>query len=222
MANYAAFFDVDGTILNTKTMFSFLEFFWQQPEQYGITNGNLKFQSYLAKVKEMLKNKQNRKDINKHYYQQLKGIPVELLEEVSEAWWKNISQQKDLFITKTIKEIEKHKNNGADIVLVTGSMYPCIKYLMQKLNIKHGLHTKLETSNNQYTGIIIDKIMISDGKANAVENFVGKKNYSLDNCLAYGDHISDSHMLEIVGTPVAVNPGQELKKYALKKQWRIL
>jgi len=65
-------------------------------------------------------------------------------------------------------------------------------------------------------------IVYGENKVNFVKEFIRKNSLSLDNSYAYGDHISDLHLLLTVTNPFAVNPDSFLLKEAGKRNWPVL
>lgn len=78
----AAFFDVDETLINVKSMFSFLEFYLRkrgEPEAtYGRLSAELRHSAGLGVP---------RKDINRHYYRFYAGHSAQQLARAGREWF---------------------------------------------------------------------------------------------------------------------------------------
>jgi len=55
-----------------------------------------------------------------------------------------------------------------------------------------------------------------------VQGLAREREFSLEQCYAYGNSLSDRWMLEAVGRPAVVNPSWWLEKFARKKNWPVL
>lgn len=64
--------------------------------------------------------------------------------------------------------------------------------------------------------------MIGEGKAQAASTLAAQLKAELRNCFAYGDHISDLPLLNLVGHPVAVGEEGALGDHARGLGWPVL
>lgn len=122
---------------------------------------------------------------------------------------------------EALVELKKYKESGNKIVLVSNAPMIIIQRLANYLGVETYFCTQLEVIDDTYTGAIIGDIMYGDNKRVIVEKYASEKGYSLQEASAYGDHVSDLPILEIVGHPVAVNPTATLKSVAISKGWEI-
>lgn len=217
---YYAFFDVDGTIIDIKSMFSFLKYFYMAESKLL---GAIKFNFFIFNTLLLEKFGVSREYLNKRYYKKFKNYPVKMVEAVGQNWFEQeIKANSKLFIKNTLHEIEKHKFDGAEVVLVSGSFSACLKPISDYLNINLTLATLLETKNGKLTGNILQQT-IGKGKVEVIKKFLRIKKYScLQQCYAYGDHESDIEMLNIVGNPRIIEGDKNTELYAKKNGWEIL
>lgn len=163
-----------------------------------------------------------REELNSAYYSLFTGENIQYLKEIGKAWFSTIDIS-DNYNKIIINELNNHKNNGADIVLVSGSMYPCLNPLKNKLGVSYVLCSNLEVKNNIITGMLIPPQTIGVGKAVAIKQLCKKQNImNLNNSYAYGDHISDLEMLSLVGNPVVVGNDKKLLDVAKQRKWRVI
>ncbi len=218
-----AFFDVDNTLVKIKTMRSFLKYFYNAKHKI--------FGKLIYKKYEMGGDLYNlfgasREFLNKRYYKQYRGYRETDVKMLSLAWFFDLENRtKDLYIKCVLQEIDVHKNNGVEIVLVSGSFEPCLFPIAKKLGIKHVLSTSQEIKNGIYTGNVLSSQIIGEGKVYAIKDFLSRQQHqetSLSDCYAYGDHISDLPMLSYVGKPHAIKGNKELESFAVKQGWPIL
>jgi HAD superfamily hydrolase (TIGR01490 family) len=120
-----------------------------------------------------------------------------------------------------VRNLEREDSNENEVILVSNAPSFIIKPLASALGVKTFFCTQLELVDGLYTGKVSGDIMYGDNKKKAVNQFATEKGYVLNDAMAYGDHISDLPILDIVGRPVAINPSSALRKIALKKGWEI-
>jgi HAD superfamily hydrolase (TIGR01490 family) len=215
-----AFFDVDNTILNFKTMFSFQDFYyrWADPE-----HGQRESEQFAAMFKELEHSGKDRMFLNRLFYRSYKGRLVEKVRTCTEEWFAFEKKKRgNLYIDATVKALNAHRAEGLEPVFVSGSTVELLAPLARELEVQHCLATRLETSGGQYTGEIDGLQHIGQGKAEAVRRFIAQNEANSEASFAYGDHHTDIPMLEVVGNPVAVIGDAELAKYAQSKAWKLM
>lgn len=221
---YFAFFDVDETLINVKSMFSFMRYYLKFISNKKLHVPTIKY--YLFQLKSMIAEwtGTSRAIINQQYYMNFAGVNAQHLRYLGRKWWDSISESPHVFKKEVIAELNQHQKNGAEIVLVSGSMPVCIEPLAHELHVKYQLLSQLEVINGYFTGRLIGGANIAYGKRQSIINFIKKypKKIDLNQCYAYGDHRSDLPMLELVGNPVVVRNDQLLVETALKKSWKII
>lgn len=220
---YIAFFDVDETIINKKSMFDFLDFFLCSSHYIKLL-GKLKYIFLCSKFNKMVKNGVNRTLINTEYYKLYKNKEVKMIEQYGKKWHLNrLKLDKNFYNKKILDEICFHKDNGGGIVLVSGSFNACLKPIAQYVEADFVIGTNLQIIDDKYTGNINSPQIIGEGKELAIKNFLKDIDFSdLKNCYAYADHITDLAMLKIVGNPVVVSTCEKLRQYAKENRWKIL
>jgi HAD superfamily hydrolase (TIGR01490 family) len=221
--NYYAFFDVDGTITHKTTMLSYLEY--SLPKYYGALSflGKLKLNQYYLERKLFSKGK-DRYTLNKEYYQVYKGMDREKLLEIGREWFlMELKRSSNFFNQNVLKALEQHQNNGAKIVFVSGGFQCCIEPIAEHLGVKDTLCVIPYIKNGKFTGEIKAPQTIGSGKADAMELFLKTQEaVNLKESFAYGDHISDLDMLNMVGNPVVVRGDALLEQHAKEKNWQII
>lgn len=116
-----------------------------------------------------------------------------------------------------IAEIEKHKENGRRVLLVTGVVEPVLAVLSAKLGVE-AIGTPLQWENGRFTGETAAPINTGIRKVEQLEPFARDGQIEA----AYGDTAADIPMLQMARHPVAVFPDKKLRKTAQAHNWRIL
>lgn len=139
-------------------------------------------------------------------------------------WFKsNLLKSDGFFKIQIVNELIRHKENGGQVVFVSGSFPPCVSPVAKHFGVEHVLSTDLEVLNGVYTGKINPPQIIGKGKAEAIRRFLEQRGYhDYERCFAYGDHMSDLSMLELVGHPRVVAGDNSLEAHAKTKGWEIL
>ncbi|MGS2716720.1 HAD family hydrolase [Eionea flava] len=209
-----AFFDVDDTIISTKSMMGFIALYFTD-----INNENLKNKFY-TEVKELTNLGASWETMNEVYYSYFKNFSTESVKKIANLWFfNNIEHPLGFYHKNIVKILKEHQSNGIECVFVSGSFQELLQPIADDLGVKHILSINLERKEGKYTGNIIPPQTIGTGKADAMRLFIEDKECLLSDCYAYGDDISDVPMLSIVGNPVAVTGGRRLESYAKEHGW---
>ncbi|CAH0529998.1 HAD family hydrolase [Vibrio hippocampi] len=216
MTKVAAFFDVDETLIHTKSMFDFYEFWCKK-----IGQGDL-FKRYNAKLNTDRAAGVVREQLNREYYQQFEGQRYQTLESVGQEWFQSCCDD-SFFLERSVTALKEHQRAGHQVVFVSGSMCPILEPIAQFLNVEHILCTSLILDQEgMLTGQIGKPQTIGKGKKVAMSDFCQTHHIDLNHCYAYGDDISDVDMLEATGNPICVGENPHLLRHAKQHGWKTL
>lgn len=213
MKKVAAFFDVDETLINMKSMFNFYE--------YWCVSQNLEDQLhlYLDNFKQDIINGKPREFLNKQYYRQFNKVEYSKLLLVGQQWFEELKAT-DLFIKSTVERLNQHLIDGEVPVFVSGSMYPILAPIASYLKVNQILSAPLLIDENGFCTGEIGTPTIGLGKREAVLGFCKQNGILPTDCYAYGDDTSDIPMLEITGNPICVGNNQQLLEYGYSRGWK--
>ncbi len=215
---YYVFIDVDETLIKFKSMFSFLEFL-------ALENKLIKRRYNLFKIKLKFARPFNikREKINRMYYKLFHNLEESCIFEYGQKWFRQLDLYK-IFNHNVLQEINMHRKLNAEVVLISGSLLPCLQPIAIYLGLTTILCTKQEINKSgKYTGKLIDYPIIGYGKAMAVQKFLKNNCFAaLDNCYAYADDISDLPLLKLIGHPIVVPLHKSLLNIAKQNHWGIL
>ncbi len=216
--NYITFFDADETIFNFDIKNSFLEYFLIE---------TLPVESYARRAFEKYMNKNNKNSLkgasgsflNREYFKNFSGMPVKLLSEIGYSWYykSKLEINENFFKQTSIFEIEMHKRNSAQIVVLSSSFLPCLEPLLDEFCINSLVCTNLEIINGYYTGNILSDPINVDGKTKAIENFLLTQRVGLKN--------SNSVNLEQLDAPfcdIAYDYTEDIANYFTSERMRNL
>jgi HAD superfamily hydrolase (TIGR01490 family) len=213
-----AFFDVDETLINSKSMFSFLKFHLIKTHPLS---GNTRFNIIWKLVKIMALIGVKRENINRLYYRIYAGESYEHLQKLGLEWYETVSADNDFYLTNTVSRLNELKNTGVYIVLVSGSFRPCLEPIAAHLGADEILCGELEIMNDQITGKMTQQA-IGHHKSLLSQKMMLELGVLPKNCYAFGDHISDLDLLNSVGNPVVIKNCEALFKQAKKNHWEII
>ncbi|MHA6494891.1 HAD family hydrolase [Pseudomonas borbori] len=215
---WSAFFDVDGTLISIKSMFSFLDYLI---DHLRIAE-SARVQEYRQTLQQMIDQGQPREAINRFYYSIYAGLDVELVRSLGRAWYAQVRRNDGLFFSRMLEEIRWHQRQGASTVLVSGSFAAILEPLAEELGVGFLIAAPLEVREGCYTGRLLGRPTIGQGKADGVLAFTREHRLQPQHCYAYGDDISDVPMLEQVGYPAMVNPDQATRDLCQQRNWNII
>ena len=84
------------------------------------------------------------------------------------------------------------------------------------------LGTIVGHDGNVLTGELVGAPLHGKAKRRAIKALAKERGISLRKSWAYSDSVNDLPMLSAVGNQVAVNPDQQLRRYAVAAGWEIL
>lgn len=116
--------------------------------------------------------------------------------------------------------ISTHHAAGHDVVIVSASAEAVVRPVMKLLEVDGMLATQLEIENGTYTGGI-SSYNYGEAKAEAIAAMADRNAWDLKDCWAYSDSQTDLPMLRSVGHPVVVNPDRALAKIARDEGWGV-
>ncbi|MGR5364472.1 HAD family hydrolase [Vibrio mediterranei] len=104
-----AFFDVDETLINCKSMFDFQEYYLQK--KHGRL-GKLFFQLYWKIIKILASMKVDRVKINAFYYRLYKNQSYQSILDVGESWYNYRRNKRGFFKDETITLMKNLQGDG--------------------------------------------------------------------------------------------------------------
>ncbi|HNV06658.1 MAG TPA: HAD-IB family hydrolase [Petrotogaceae bacterium] len=214
MKKYAAFFDLDKTLLVTNSGNLFFRYCYRLDQ--------IKFWELIKLIPYPLLYKLDMLNVEalaRKLVLRFKGASKEEIYEFTGMWVKNMV--KDYFRKSAVQELNLHKEKGAHTVMISASTHNLCYPIQKYLGIEELICTDIKFENNIFTGDLGVHCYAQE-KLTRAENFCKNHGYSLEDAYFYSDSYSDLHLLEEVGHPVCVDPDMILKKTAKEKKWPIL
>jgi putative phosphoserine phosphatase/1-acylglycerol-3-phosphate O-acyltransferase len=212
---YAAFFDLDGTIIGANSGKAMILLAYKKGfiSWIDIIKGLYLSFLYRFAVKDTVK-------IINSMVGWLKGVPETGLRNLSEELFKN-HLIKSVY-PEIVQEIMFHKKEGGMVVILSSAIMPVCREIANHLEINEIICSTLETKDGMLTGNPEGKLCFGTEKVIRLIEFCSENSMNPEQSWYYGDSIADLPVLSSVGYPVCVNPDKKLLKAAGKRGWKIL
>ncbi|MEV5144736.1 HAD-IB family hydrolase [Streptomyces sp. NPDC052727] len=211
----AAFFDIDGTLTATTTMFDFLA------HHLSVRGRSSEYAALRDRLRAMTEAGAGRADRCRAYYRVYAGTDESSLLTEGERWFRDRVGTPGFFNEPARAAFGAHAAAGDLTVLVSGSFAACLEPLAEHLGADVLLCSRPEVRDGRYTGAVTTP-MIGAAKAAAVSRLAAERSLSLKDSYAYGDHLSDVPFMEFVGNPVVVGRDPGMLRHARARGWRCL
>lgn len=216
-----AIFDFDGTLYSFET-FPFL--ISQLKEQKSFKSLYYKFMARFAPVYLMYKLKlvsryKMRYRATKEFINLFTGKTKDEIDDFYMLAFENMKDKENELVSK---EIASLREKGYKTVIVSGAVQPLLEIVGKKLGFDLTIGTQFPMTNGSFKGAKEIDYIQDKRKVTVVEEKFADENIDWGASIAYADSISDLFLLEKVGTPVAVNPDETLKKIALERNWSMM
>ena len=214
----AAFFDVDNTLIQGSSLILLAQGLFKKR---FITLSELA-PALRKQIRYRVSGSENADDIAEGREQALaivKGKSVEELKQACREIVDNRMLQKSY--ADTIELASMHLAAGQQVWLVSATPVQIGQALAETLGFTGALGTVAEEENGKFTGRLVGDILHGPGKKHAVAALAALQQLDLSKCTAYSDSVNDLPMLNMVGSPVAVNPDRALRKHAKAQGWAV-
>jgi HAD superfamily hydrolase (TIGR01490 family) len=122
-----------------------------------------------------------------------------------------------------LEEVYLHQDAGRPTFIVSAAGDELVQMLSRILYMDGGIGTAYEVGEDGlFTGELGGTFMYGEGKVEAIRRFATEHGIDLASSFAYSDSVSDLPMLRAVGTPVVVNPDEQLARIAREQGWRVM
>ncbi|MFF3909991.1 HAD family hydrolase [Streptomyces sp. NPDC001848] len=207
-----AFFDVDETLIATKSMLDFWSF-WRASGTWTPSAGH----AHAVPGAGV-----DRATLNRDYYRRFAGVPIHALRSAARRWYENYRQGPYAFVSAGVEALRRHRLLGHDVVLVSGSLRPLVEAVAEDLGADEVWCTEQAVTDEGLLTGEVDRPMIGQAKADAVTAVLSARGVPGAACFAYGDHESDLAMLRRVGHPVVVGDSRALVGEAERCGWTVI
>ena len=214
----AAFFDVDNTLVCGSTSILF--------GKVAFTGGSIKrrdiWRFMWEHVMYMRRGEKNSKmaDFKDRALMLTKGHSVEELQGLIDQVFRD--EIKPRLWPRSLERLKHHLEQGHEVWLVSAAPVELAQAIADDLGATGALGTIVGHDGNVLTGELVGAPLHGKAKRRAIKALAKERGISLRKSWAYSDSVNDLPMLSAVGNQVAVNPDQQLRRYAVAAGWEIL
>jgi HAD superfamily hydrolase (TIGR01490 family) len=212
-----ALFDLDNTLLAGDSDFEWAQFLIEQNvldrEVYEARNQRF-YDQYRAGTL----------DINEFLDFQLKPL-ARHPRATLDAWHREFMARKILPIIRNSARalVERHRADLRAVITATNSFVTAP--IAREFGIEHLIATEPEQRAGEFTGKVTDIPCFREGKVKRLESWLahtGRSLASFEESWFYSDSLNDLPLLGRVSHPVAVDPDETLREYAVHHGWPVI
>jgi len=213
----AAFFDLDGTIVNLPTE----KVFCRELYRDGVVSSLDMLKVALVYLKYELGLVSGYADAKRYL---IRTIVQDLAApEIAARAARFLDEQvKPNISREAVAEIAAHHTVGRTVYIVSSTLDCLVDPIVDFLGTGERLATRLEIRDARYTGKVVGEIVYGPQKALLVKEIASSRSIDLTKSYAYGDSIQDADMLRCVGNPRVVNPDRRMARVAKQSGWQIM
>ena len=211
-----AVFDVDGTLVETNVVEYFL---WMRLRAQPIDEWPGFMAQMLREAPRWLYlERRSRAEFQRSFYREYDGLDYEVMKALGREALDAVTLRR--IYPEGMRRIREHKRAGHRVLLLTGALDVVVEPLAELLDVEVDC-ARLLTKEGRLTGDLQAPPPAGEARGTLLEEYAAKNGIVLSESFAYADSLSDLGMLELVGTPVAVNPDARLSQVAGQRGWRI-
>jgi alcohol-forming fatty acyl-CoA reductase len=211
-----AVFDVDGTLVETNVVEYFL---WMRLRAQPIGEWPAFMAQMLREAPRWLYlERRSRAEFQRSFYREYDGLDYEVMKGLGREALDAVTLRR--IYPEGMRRIREHKRAGHRVLLLTGALDVVVEPLAELLDVEVDC-AHLLVKEGRLTGDLQAPPPAGEARATLLEEYAARHGVVLSESFAYADSLSDLGMLELVGTPVAVNPDARLSQVAGQRGWRV-
>ena len=211
-----AVFDVDGTLVETNVVEYFL---WMRLRAQPLDEWPAFMARMLRQAPRWLYlERRSRAEFQRSFYREYDGLDTEVMQRLGREALDAVTLRR--IYPEGMRRIREHKRAGHRVLLLTGALDVVVEPLAELLEVEVDC-AHLLVKDGRLTGDLESPPPAGEARGSLLEEYAARNGIALADSFAYADSLSDLPMLELVGTPVAVNPDARLSQMAGQRGWRI-
>ena len=214
--NIVAVFDMDGTLLSSNVVESYL---WLRlPELSGAARTREVADVARALPRWLLTERRDRGAFLRSVYRRYEGADYEqLLRVVDEHVTDIVLGRLSAAATRAVRD---HRAAGHHTVLVTGAITPLTRPIAPLFDEVVAADLVVG-ADGRCTGFLVAPPLVGEARAAWLRHRATNAGWDLPASYAYADSASDLPLLRAVGHPVAVDPDIALSRIARRHRWPV-
>jgi putative phosphoserine phosphatase / 1-acylglycerol-3-phosphate O-acyltransferase len=215
-SSVAAFFDLDGTLVDGFTALAFL--------QHRFANRDIDAAELGRTVRLGVGGLLGRMGFEEFLEESGKAFKNRPIAEMNEIGREIFDAQIESRIRKGIRAlVEAHQKMGHTVVLASSATTFQVEPVANALGIEHVLCNRMNVdAKGRLTGQFIKPLIWGTGKAEAAQAFAAEHEIPLGDSYFYADGSEDVALMHLVGNPRPVHPARHMEAVARRRGWPIL
>jgi len=218
VADSAAFFDVDNTMMRGASIYWFAR--GLAARRYFTTRDLARFA--WQQMRFRLLAREHTGDMSQAKEAALafvEGWRVDDVELLTQEIFDELMEPRIWAGTRALAQ--GHLDAGQRVWLVSAAPVEIGRVIADRLGLTGAIGTVAEIREGAYTGRLVGDLMHGSAKADAIQQLASVEGLDLARCTAYSDSSNDLPLLSAVGHPVAVNPDGALRREARLRGWPV-
>ena len=214
--NVIAVFDMDGTLLPSNVVESYL---WLRlPELSGAARSREVVDVARALPRWLLTERRDRGAFLRSVYRRYEGADYEQLLRIVDEHVTDIMLGR--LSAAAARAIREHRAAGHHTVLVTGAIAPLTRPIAPLFDEVVAADLVVG-GDGRCTGFLVAPPLVGESRAAWLRHRAAAEGWDLSASFAYADSASDLPLLRAVGHPVAVDPDISLSRIARRHRWPV-
>jgi len=211
-----AVFDVDGTLVETNVVeyFLYMRLRAQPLEEWPAFMARMLRQA----PRWLYLERRSRAEFQRSFYRQYDGLDPQVMKQLGREALDAVTLRR--VYPEGMRRIREHKRAGHRVLLLTGALDVVVEPLAELLDVEVDC-AHLLVKDGRLTGDLQSPPPAGEARAALLEDYAERSGVTLGESFAYADSLSDLPMLEMAGTPVAINPDARLSQMASQRGWRV-
>ena len=216
-ARAAAFFDLDGTLLSSNVVETFL---WSRLPGLAPADQLGEVGRTAARLPAFLRaERHGRETFLRAVYRSYEGARLADIEAlVDDALRDHLLSR---LAPAAIRRVREHRAAGQPTVLITGAIRPLTRPLAPLFDHIEAVDLAVD-ARGVCTGELVAPPLVGESRAAWIRAWARRNDVDLAESAGYADSYSDLPLLSVVGHPVAVRPDVSLYRHARRRNWPIV
>lgn len=118
--------------------------------------------------------------------------------------------------------LESHRQRGHYLLIITATNHFVTEPIAAEFGVDHLIATDPELVDGRYTGEVAGIPSFREGKVRRLTRWLEQTGRNLAGSHFYSDSHNDLPLLELVSSPVAVDPDETLRQHAELRGWPVI
>ena len=123
---------------------------------------------------------------------------------------------------KSVELVRKHQNQGDITIIITATNSFITRPIANYFGIENLIATEPKVENGRFTIEVDGTPCFQEGKVTRLKEWLTKNGQDMTGSYFYSDSFNDLPLLEIVDTPIVVDPDDKLRQIAIDRKWDMI